>query len=252
MHASSETIGSLLRPTVSILAALLISGCQSGEKPPPSPVSENYKQARPCPVTLACRNITGGKPPLRWYTTELEIRNNHDRPIWFVFSYWIDDPPSIVDGKIARPGNNQHILEGAGYDAAKIGGVGRMVIVTDVGHFRAIHLPAGGTLRIEPFLVESWKPIDAVDVWEIPDLIVNGATPVEKWLPYDTMSRSGTVIATKQRTADWDNLGWDPNISGHRKDLRKEKISFIAGNVLAHWRVPLTGLDLRLNQNPWK
>ena len=78
--------------------------------------------------------------------------------------------------------------------------------------------------------------MNAVEVWEVEALSVNGKKPVEQWLPYNTMSEADVHIVAR---TDWDNLEWDPKTSNKRADLPKEKVQFVEGKVLAKWTVPM-------------
>jgi hypothetical protein len=176
-----------------------------------------------------------GIPPVRWVSVRLEVKNERDRPMWIVTRYRGDEPlPN--DGKFTGSHFPQPFV-GKGY-RNETGGLIEIEYLANRS-FMAFLLPAKSSFHFEGYVVEAWKDIREMEFWEVEMLRVNGTTPLEKWLPYNTMSDKRVEV---RKGANWDNLDWDPNLLKSRTDYPKEKVQFVQAYGCKKWMVPITGL----------
>jgi hypothetical protein len=168
----------------------------------------------------------------------LEVRNPEDHPVWLLTRYYGDEP--LAEKGEFKSGSDQP-FGGQEYDGAAKGGKGKAVEVVFLGDrsFRAFYLPAGATVLFEDFGVECWSDIKEVEFWEASSLKVNGRTPLEKWLPYPTVSDAASVIPAG---TDWQNLDWDADKLRSRTDYPKEAVKVVSAVVEKKWTVPITGI----------
>jgi hypothetical protein len=64
-------------------------------------------------------------------------------------------------------------------------------------------------------------------------LRVNGKIPVEKWLPFPTMSAKNVLVESE----DFENLDWDKKRGGRRIDYPKEKVENVKAEGIKRWTV---------------
>jgi hypothetical protein len=204
----------------------------------PGPAGEAKAAPEPAPARLTFVGKTGGKPPLRTFHVNLELRNPRQQPAWFLTGYK-GDQPLAASGKFTAFEDTPQMFVGKRYPGAKNGGKGAVVEVTYVGEFRAFFLPPGAALQFKGYPIEASEDIEAFELWEAASLQVNGRTPLEKWLPYPVLGQASAVIPAG---TDWDNLGWDAAKSRPRTDYPKERIESVHAKVVNKWVVPIEGL----------
>jgi len=185
-----------------------------------------------------------GKPPLRFNYVNLVMKNNYSSPKWFLFPYWGDDTLKTdgVFGNHGMPDFNN--IEGKEYYDSLISyKFVEIRFVADYSGdcFIAFYLPGNMYLEIVNYIIESWKDIPDMEVWEVDSLLVNGETPLNEWLPYDVLSSSrGTVKELFNDTRDNEiNLNWDYKNSCPRTDLPTEKIKYIQSKGVKKYRVKM-------------
>ena len=102
--------------------------------------------------------------------------------------------------------------------------------------FIAFQLAANATIEFSAYEIEAWNTIKVFEIWEVSSLKVNGKTPLEKWLPYNTLSDNKAMIPKRQ---DWNNLDFDYKRSRKRTDYRKEVVKKITASVIRRWTIPI-------------
>ena len=200
---------------------MVLAGCSTRDAPNPSPANVSFLHTRQ------------GKPPLRFYTVDLEIRNRHQKPTWFVIRYSGDEPlpatnefQSSVDAE--QPfGGREYVHEGK-----------RVVQIDHIGDdsFIAFHLPAMSSIKLFNYEIDAWDKIVEFEIWEASHLKVNGNRALEDWLPYKTLSAHNASIPKGQ---DWTNLDWDIERQQERSDYPSENVETISASVIQKWKVPL-------------
>ena len=223
----------LLSLSIPLALALAFSLSQATPEPP-----QGAEGAAP-PVAVKFLRKRGGKPPMRFFDATLNLRNTHDQPVWLITGVYGDKPlpaDGLFKSGLAQP------FGGQGYDGSAKGGRGKAVEILFLGDpsFWAFRLPANATVGFGDYTIEAWSDIPAVEFWEVSSLLVNGRTPLEKWLPYPTLSDETAVIPAG---TDWKNLDWDPVKLTSRTDYPKEAVKTVTATVLKKWTVPIMGMD---------
>jgi hypothetical protein len=150
--------------------------------------------------------------------------------------YWGEDalPKS---GVFANKDWEGQPFGGKGYKGA--GGSAVEVSMYGGKGFHAFRLPAKGRLELDGYSIETNKDISGATVWEVQQLKVNGKTPLEKWLPYDTTCGKKVKIGWEMLTVDWKNLDWDREKLGSREDYPKEKVEDVRAEGIRSWSIKL-------------
>jgi hypothetical protein len=217
--------------------AFLILLAAAAAAPDADPKRDQDAPTEPTPVTLTFLRQRGGKPPMRFIDVKLEATNPRDHPIWLLMSAYADDKPLPEKGTFTSAEDQP--FGGQEYDGAAKGGRGQAVEIHFRPSFRAFLLPAKATLTFERFTLESWSDVSEVAFWEASSLRVNDRTPLEKWLPYPTLSGEKVVIPAG---TDWKNLDWDAAKLGSRTDYPKETVKTATAAVEKKWIVPIAGI----------
>lgn len=87
---------------------------------------------------------------------------------------------------------------------------GDIVLVCVDEEFYALRIPAKGCVEALRFTRFSFDALVDIEVMETEQLLVNGKTPVEEWIPYPTISGKNVTIDFEE-TADAD-LNKDPQL----------------------------------------
>lgn len=187
------------------------------------------------PVTIDCLGVFPSKPPLKWLQLHLTLTNAQDKAVWLILPYRAEE-------KLPEKG----IFPGAGwldqpFESTKFAGDGESAVeVLMLGGFRAFRLPAKAILEFECYkTIGTWKDlkeIKTIAVMEARDLKVNGKTPLEKWLPYDTTSGKKVKVseAAKQTYLDYDYKKYK-----NRDDYPKEKVEKVTAEGIRTWTVKI-------------
>ena len=163
--------------------------------------------------------------------------NRHDRPVWFLLPHSLEEPLA-KDGIFRNyPDATKQPFGGLRFD----GKGGSIIQVEFFGRdgFDAFHLPPKGRVELEGWWAGTRgsikdSEIGKLVVLEAQELIVDERTPLEKWLPYGTMSGQ-SVEAT--RTGDFKNLDWSEERGRPRDDYPKEKVKLVQARASREWEV---------------
>ena len=193
--------------------------------------------ANEAPATITYRFTRELKPPLRAYGVNLVVENRHREPIWFLVRYWGNDPlPKKAEFESpSEPtppfGGEEYLHDGK-----------RVVLIRHYGDakFIAFQLPEAASIEFSAYVIEAWDRITEFEIWEVSELKVNGRTPLEKWLPYNTLSDNGAKIPRGQ---DWNNLDWDYKQNQKRTDYRKEVVKSVTASLIQRWTIPISVKD---------
>lgn len=175
-----------------------------------------------------------GKPPLKHVTLRLTLVNRQDVPVWFVLPYW-------GDKRLSKQGvflNEDPTLMpfGGGRYEGQGGPATRLDMIVREG-FKAFRLPAKGRLVLDGYDVACWKKVSEMVVVEARELKVNGKTPLEKWLPYETTSGKDVRVSAATLGAGGRNLDWDAKRFRKRDDYRKEVVASVKAEGVRSWTV---------------
>jgi hypothetical protein len=217
-----------------IIAAAACAAPALAEERPPAPVSATFISKQ------------SGKPPMKFIRASLVLNNRTETPLWFVLPYRIDQPPKLSGpihlnegfepGWIVAEGFNTGLYHKAS-DRAKGKAVQlKVLFVADDKPFCLLRLPPGGRVEFKSYPFEmAGSYVRSFKVWTADEVKVNGAEPLEKWLPFDTLSDPQTLVPA---SAQSDNLNFDPKLMGTRTDFRKEPITQLELKIAGSWDVP--------------
>jgi hypothetical protein len=161
------------------------------------------------------------------------LGNPYHKAVWLVV-------PFFADESLAKSGMFPNLKwQGRPFGAkAYEGDGGAIVEVTSYGGdaFCAFHLPAHAVVELDRvWLYSTGEFADHLTILEAERLLVNGAVPLEKWLPYPTMSGI-KVKAVADVPEKWRSLDWIPGV-GDREDYRKEKVRYVKAEGFRRWLV---------------
>ena len=191
------------------------------------------------PVQVKLLRMQRGKPPLQFYHCQVTIENRSNKPYWVVLPE--DISITLLPNKrrakhlrIPAPPDDETIFEGKGYKTIK----GRVVAVHAFVKpaLNAYHIPAMGRIVFKKLPFEAWSKVKSVNVILARDILVNGKTPLDRWLPFPTLSPVKAIVLAER---DWENLNWDKAKNRKRSDFPKEIIKFIELKNLYSYEVPL-------------
>ena len=191
-------------------------------------------QAAELPVRADYLWTQGGKPPMRAYSVRLTLVNQHDWPVWFVLPYY-GDMPLPENGVFTNVGWKDQPFEGRKFE----GEGGSVIQVTMFGGkgFKALRLPAKGQLDLDGYRIEAWKEINEIMVLEARELTVNGKIPLDKWLPYDTMSGEKVTVCDEAIIFQFKILHGEAKKPGDRDGYPKEKVEEVKAEGFRSWTV---------------
>jgi hypothetical protein len=195
------------------------------------------------PAKATFLGVKGGKPPLRFFRVALDLENPRDYPVWFLTRYY-GDKPLAANGVFKADGGPSQPFGGQGYDAGK----GKVVAVHYLGNdpFIGLYVPANARIKYDEYTIEAWDDITGMELWEVSSLKVNGRTPLEKWLPYETTSDSKAIIPAQ---TDWTNFDWDAVKLRSRTDYPKEEVKTVNASGVSKWTIPIKAIK---KIDPWK
>jgi hypothetical protein len=220
-----------MRPALGVLfglAAALWLAC-------PAPAAEPSVQAVPL-------ERVDGKPPMRTYLVRLTLSNPEDHPVWFVLPYW-GDRALPEDGVFPNKNWGDQPFGGRSYSGQ--GGAVVEVKMYGGAGFHAFRLPAKGRVVLDGYGVGAWEDVKEVVVLECRRLEVNGKTPLEKWLPYDTLSGAKVTVGPKMVSADWTNLDWDAKKLRERDDYPREKVEQVKADCVRRWTIKVQAAEAK-------
>ena len=231
---------------VSLMLFVLASAAYGAEGTNASSISVQFVSKR------------GGKPPMRFFYVSLSATNTHKHVTWFITRYWGDHPLATnAPFKAISPWKTGYVIHNA-YSGDSFGGKGKFRTTRFIGaspkgeqqhSFEAFLLPAGGMLRHDFFNVEAWADISHLEIWEATQLLVNGKTPLEDWLPYEVVSSAETHITQK---STWEPVGkgafqWKTGKGS--SDYPTEQVLSIVPTVIYRHDIPIEGLPEKEKSN---
>ena len=158
------------------------------------------------------------KPPANNFYVKLTLRNPADKPRWFVLPYFGNDRlKSDTIRFYARPANDPPFsssrYQGRGGDAVIIGCFGSNSAAES---FNAFLLPPRSEVMFEEYEIMTFgEVLEGVELSEASKILVNGKTPLEKWLPYALASGKRAFIP---KGGDRDVLDFDRKTYKKRTD----------------------------------
>jgi len=170
-----------------------------------------------CEVSFVSR--VPSKPPATNFYLKLTLRNPADRPRWFVLPYFGND--RLISETIhfyARPVNDPPFsssrYQGRSGDAVIVGCFGSKSAAES---FNAFLLPPRSEMVFEEYEMMTFgEVLERLEVLEVSTILVNGKTPLEKWLPYSLASGTHVFIP---KGADREVLDFDRKTYKKRTDF---------------------------------
>jgi len=205
----------------------------------------NYENAVP-PISIGKVTKANVKPPEQIYLFELEFKSQQDDYKWLLMRHKLD---GVLNESLTFAGreDSQPPINAKEYSGKKKQGKAVIIEFWGKDDFRAIRLPKQGSIKFESFKFYSFSDVLEIEVWAVKSLLINGKTPLEDWLPYNTTSEPGTHIFNENRdqpinldfgaNAKERNIHY-PNINGVRPDYPGEKVEFIAVQGIRRWKIP--------------
>jgi len=212
---------------VGIMVSLLLASCQgvAGRAPEP-PVRAVYLETRPWSKDGFAHDV------------RIILLNREDVPVWFIVPYRDEStfPPGVFPGNgSSDPPFHSDRHDGEGGSAIEVYMSGAL----PNGGFAAYRLPAKGRLELARIYdardFAAWEDIK-VNILETRELMVNGKTPLEKWLPYGTTSGANVKLGYFD---DPKSLDWDPATLKNRIDYPSEKVTEVRAEGFRIWQVKL-------------
>src|SRR4051812_18766538 len=153
----------------------------------------------PPPATVTFVNMRRGRPPDLSYMLRLDLVNRHEQPIWFVMRWRADRPLPPSNRWVERPGMDifqfvptvlSEKERSDVYNWDKAPSFATEMLGGD-NDFIALRLPAGKVLQIPDVRTTTRLPIHEFELWEVRDIRINDATPLQDWLASRTMAPQG-------------------------------------------------------------
>lgn len=107
--------------------------------------------------------------------------------------------------------------------------------------FKAFRVLPSSTIELDGYQLETFGELNELGVMQARELHVNGKTPLNEWLPYDTTSSLNSRIS-KDEIRDWNkavNLDWDEKTNAKRLDFPKEKVTKVKAMDFRSWAIQL-------------
>jgi hypothetical protein len=189
-------------------------------------------------IKIKLNDIRGGKPPLKFYNSDVTINNKTEKPYWVVFPNYVEDSLKRNGIFEAEKLWEATYIEGKGYSGkTSSGNAGKMTEIDFLGKyghsFRALLIPAKSSLFIKNFSFESSIETDSMDVGVTEALLVNDSIALEKFLPYRIITDKNLRV---DANLDWDNLNYDRETFSERSDLPKSPVRFIHAIAMKVYR----------------
>ncbi len=190
---------------------------------------------RPCPVFVKLLSVAPGKPPSKIYRVRLQLTNRQSGTIWLLFRF---NQPLPDSGRFNGHTYEKQSFSSTLYTKRARNEKGQAVIVNFLGEdtFTAIRLPKDADITFDYFVFEAFAEVSDFQIWEVDSLLVNGKTPVEKWLPYPVLSDQRVHLGRHENVT---SLNWDTRVNGYRTDYPDEKVEFVTAHAVNKCAVPL-------------
>lgn len=191
------------------------------------------------PVKIKQISVGYGKPNLQFYNVEINIKNSTDSMRWYLFPDHANDtldPAGVF--KAPAPWQNGYIVGRKFPDSPTTYKIVNIHFLGEYKGFVAFCILPHSSVRFVNYTIESWGDVTAIDAWEVSGLLVDGKTPLDKWLPYGVSSTKNAYINSKKGSgSDWTNLDWDFKQRNPRKDYPAGGINYIAAKGIKKYRI---------------
>lgn len=168
-------------------------------------------------VATVIRRTDGIEGKGRFTYVNLKIQNRIDKAIWVVF------PAQAEEGFPANGVFKEEPSPVEPFPAYKIpGGKEAAIRISLPGGSEAFRLPARARFEADGYLLMSHKDIDRVAMMDAEELMVNGKTPLQKWLPFEVTS-GGNVRVDYEKDVEL-CLNVEPGTNKRRKDFPSESV----------------------------
>jgi hypothetical protein len=158
------------------------------------------------------------KPPAYNFYVKLTLKNPADKSRWFVLPYFGNDRlTSDTIRFYARTANDPPFsssrYQGKGGDAVIVGCFGSNSATES---FNALLLPPHSEVVFEEYEIMTFGDVlEGLEISEVSTILVNGKTPLEKWLSYSLASGNHAFIPKR---GDRDVLDFDRKTYKKRTD----------------------------------
>jgi hypothetical protein len=156
-----------------------------------------FDQAK-CPAKIDIVKVRPLKRGSLIYAS-LSIKNESDKAKWFVFRQEAD-VRFPLDGRFDASKKMNAFAKRIYYGYTEDKNVAQALEVEfhrnnyfNCG-FRAFHIPPNGTLQIAKYEVTAYNGEPRLELWVVDELLVNGETPLEKWLPFATLCPDSLIV----------------------------------------------------------
>jgi hypothetical protein len=227
-----------MRRNVTFATACLLACCAS------TAACREAEQDDVPPIEVKHLGVSRGKSQI--HVLQVTLVNRHDRPLWFVVPGDLERPleksgtfKNNTSSKKAPFGGFRHYAKGD-LDSTD---ERRAIVELDFNGsdtFTAFHVPAHGRIVLDgltKFAPRDFKfsEFSGFTAFEAKDLLVNGNTPIEDWLPFDTMSSEMAEVAREPLTRQ--SLNWDKIRRAERDDYPTERVEFIQATEVHQWPI---------------
>ncbi|MDX2361857.1 MAG: hypothetical protein QNK23_13695 [Crocinitomicaceae bacterium] len=158
---------------------------------------------------------------------------------WYIFPYYLNE--SLPEDGIFNAYDNWETQYIVGRKYPEALDTFQIIEIGFIGpdKFVAFCLGPKSNIVYERYSMSSWgdSQYREVDYWEVENLMVNGETPFDKWLPYDVVCSTGSLLNSSHASYGCLNLNWNKETSGSRTDYPKESVSHIQAVGIRKLRV---------------
>jgi len=144
-----------------------------------------------------------GKPPLKYLSFNVTLRNPTDKPQWYLFPSALSDKPGGIR-KNAGIDVIELFSDSPGHKVTVADFLGTMKLQPEsAGGFKGLMLPGGAEVSIHGFGIEFFgEPLSPVPVQvEIAGRVTIGGAPVEQWVGKNLLSAKTADV--KDLTLAW-------------------------------------------------
>jgi hypothetical protein len=198
-----------------------------GDVPPPLTISAVVKEY-------------AKRKPMQIYAFGLEIRGQRDNYEWLLFRHSLDKP--LAPSGIFKNAGNHPGLGAEEYTTGINGEKVNVIYFYNEDAFRAIRLPKEGPIKFDPLILTSGLGVRELEVWEVQSLKVNGETPLEDWLPFDSSSKPTRKAVNSRAEADRRTLSFEANlnVNANSSDVYRSRgeVKTIVATGIRKWTIP--------------
>jgi hypothetical protein len=204
-----------------------------------------FGQSRDSSASITYTRAGVAKPPgLTFYAT-LRLHNTKSKPHWFLLPYDLDRPLA-EDGafRVENWMDHPFVLDTLyGRRKDRFGEASRVRLI---GCFNSYLLAPGATLTIseEQFHASRGTRHRTIQMWEAEVLLVDGVTPLEKWVPFNVCSESDLSVPNQfafgEELAEFKRVK-DLNYYHHPKRWPEQKVKVVKAGQIEKHQVPLQG-----------